>query len=84
MTPILVFDIETVPDCAGIRKIYDLPAELTDQDVAEVAFQKRRAQSGNDFLPPHLHRIVTIGCVLREGEGVQVFSIGEPSDQTRS
>lgn len=78
MTPTLAFDIETIPDCAGIRKIYDLPADLADHDVAEIAFQKRRVQTGNDFLPPHLHRIVTIGCVLREGDGVQVFSIGEP------
>jgi predicted PolB exonuclease-like 3'-5' exonuclease len=78
MTPILAFDIETIPDCAGIRRLYELPADLPDQDVAEIAFQKRRVQTGNDFLPPHLHRIVTIGCVLREGNNLQVFSIGEP------
>ncbi|MGE5639450.1 MAG: 3'-5' exonuclease [Clostridia bacterium] len=79
MTPILAFDLETVPDCAGIRKLYDLPADLPDVDVAELAFQKRRVQTGgSDFLQPHLHRIVAIGCVLREGDGVQVFSIGEP------
>jgi predicted PolB exonuclease-like 3'-5' exonuclease len=79
MTPILAFDIETVPDCAGIRKLYDLPADLPDSDVAEIAFQKRRVQTGgSDFLPPHLQRVVAIGCVLREGDGVQVFSIGEP------
>jgi 3'-5' exonuclease len=79
MTPVLAFDIETVPDCAGIRKLYDLPADLPDGDVAEIAFQKRRVQTGgSDFLPPHLHRVVAIACVLREGDGVQVFSIGEP------
>ncbi len=79
MTPVLAFDIETVPDCAGIRKLYDLPADLPDGDVAEIAFQKRRVQTGgSDFLAPHLHRVVAIGCVLREGDGVQVFSIGEP------
>jgi predicted PolB exonuclease-like 3'-5' exonuclease len=78
MTPILAFDIETIPDCAGIRRLYELPADLPDHDVAEIAFQKRRVQTGNDFLPPHLHRIVVIGCVLREGSNVQVFSIGEP------
>jgi predicted PolB exonuclease-like 3'-5' exonuclease len=83
MTPILAFDIETVPDCAGLRQLYSLPDDLPDNDVAEIAFQKRRVQTGNDFLPPHLHRIVTIGCVLREGSGVQVFSIGEPErDET--
>jgi 3'-5' exonuclease len=79
MTPILVFDIETVPDCAGIRKIHDLPAELTDQDVAQVAFQRRRVQTGrNDFLPVHLHRVVVISCVLRNDDGIRIFSIGEP------
>jgi hypothetical protein len=78
VTPILAFDIETVPDVAGIRRLYDLPADLPDHDVAEIALQKRRVQSGVDFLPPHLHRIVAIGCVLREGDAVQVFSIGEP------
>jgi hypothetical protein len=79
LTPVLAFDIETVPDCRGIRQLYDLPADLPDADVAELAFQKRRVQTGgSDFLPPHLHRVVAIGCVLREGDGVQVFSIGEP------
>src|ERR1051325_4612513 len=78
MTPILVFDIETIPDCAGIRRIHSLPDDLPDADVAEVGFQKRRAQSGNDFLPPHLHRVIVISCVARDDEGVKIFSIGEP------
>jgi len=78
MTPVLAFDIETVPDCAGIRRLYELPADLPDAEVAEVAFQKRRTQTGSDFLPPQLHRVVVISCVLREGDGVKVFSLGEP------
>ena len=80
MTPILAFDIETIPDTAGIRRIHDLPAELSDRDVAEVAFQKRRVQSNgaSDFLPVHLHRVVVISCVLRNDDGLRVFSIGEP------
>jgi 3'-5' exonuclease len=78
LTPVLAFDIETVPDCAGIRRLYDLPADLPDGEVAEIAFQKRRTQTGSDFLPPQLHRVVVISCVLREGEGIKVFSLGEP------
>ena len=35
MTPILVFDIETIPDVAGIRRLDDLPATMSDADVAE-------------------------------------------------
>jgi predicted PolB exonuclease-like 3'-5' exonuclease len=78
MTPILTFDIETIPDCAGIRRLHDLPEDLPDYDVAEIAAQKRRVQTGNDFLPPYLHRIVVISCVLRNDEGLRIFSIGEP------
>ena len=78
MNTVLAFDIETVPDCAGIRRLYELPADLPDGEVAEIAFQKRRTQTGSDFLPPQLHRVVVISCVLREGEGIKVFSLGEP------
>jgi predicted PolB exonuclease-like 3'-5' exonuclease len=78
MTPVLAFDIETVPDCAGIRRLHGLPADLPDAEVAEIAFQKRRTQTGSDFLPPPLQRVVVISCVLREGESIRVFSLGEP------
>ncbi len=78
MSTVLAFDIETVPDCAGIRRLYGLPADLPDREVAEIAFQKRRTQTGSDFLAPHLHRVVVISCVLREGEAIKVFSLGEP------
>jgi len=78
MIPILAFDIETIPDCPGIRRLYNLPEDLADAEVAEVAFQKRRAVTGNDFLPPHLQRVVVISCVLRHDDEVWVFSIGEP------
>jgi predicted PolB exonuclease-like 3'-5' exonuclease len=78
MKPVLVFDIETIPDVAGLRRLNDLPAELSDEEVAELAFQQRRAKSGNDFLPLHLQRIVTISCVLRTSEGFKVWSLSEP------
>lgn len=78
MTPVLAFDIETVPDVQGIRRLYDLPADLADREVAEVAFQKRRTQTGSDFLAPPLHKVVVISCVLRSDEGIRIFSLEEP------
>ena len=81
MTPILAFDIETIPDIAGIRRLHDLPSDLPEAEVAEVAFQKRRAQTGSDFLGPQLHRVVVIGCVLREADSVKVFSLSEASEK---
>jgi len=78
MTPTLAFDIETIPDVAAIRKLHELPEDLPDPEVAEIAAQKRRVQTGSDFLPAYLHRVVVISCVLRDDEGLRLFSIGEP------
>ncbi len=78
MKPVLVFDIETIPDVPGLRRINDLPGELSDDEVAELAFQQRRARTGNDFLQLHLQRVVTISCVLRTSEGLKVWSLSEP------
>jgi len=83
MTPVLVFDIETIPDVAGIRALHGLPATLSDYEVAEFAFQQRRAAHGSDFLPHHLHRIVTISCVLRDASQFRVFSLSEPQIDER-
>lgn len=80
MIPVLAFDIETIPDIIGLRKRYGLDEKLPDREVAEIAFQERRALTGNDFLPLHLHRVAAISCVLREGEHFKVWSLGEPLD----
>ncbi len=81
MPTTLVFDIETIPDVAGIRSLHGLPADLSDEEVAEYAFQLRRAASGTDFLPHHLQRVVTISCVLRDASQFRVFSLSEPDCQ---
>jgi predicted PolB exonuclease-like 3'-5' exonuclease len=78
VTPVLVFDIESIPDIAGIRTLHELSAELPDSEVAEYIFQRRRANNGSDFLPHHLQRIVTISCVMRSDEGFRVWSLSEP------
>ena len=80
MTPVLVFDIETVPDVAGLRKLHGLPADLADEQVAAMAFQRRRQATGNDFLQLHLQRVVAISCALRDRDSFRVWSLGEPED----
>jgi len=76
---VLAFDIETVPDVETGRRLYDL-GELSDADVARVLAMKRREQTGeSEFLRHHLHRIVAIAAVLRHGDGVRVWSLGEPT-----
>jgi 3'-5' exonuclease len=78
MTPVLAFDIETVPDVAGLRTLHEIDARVPDGDVAEFAFRERRARNGQDFLPLHLHRIVAIACALREGDTFRCWSLGNP------
>ena len=80
MNPILVFDIETIPDVAGLRALHGLDAVVNDAEVAEMAFQLRRQKTGSDFLPHHLHRVAAISCVLREGNNFKVWSLGEQNE----
>jgi 3'-5' exonuclease len=81
MTPTLVFDIETVPDVPGLRRIYKLSAALTDADVLAWVTQQRRVATGSEFLQPHLNRVIAIGCALREGDAFRIWSLGEASDR---
>ena len=80
MVPVLAFDIETAPDCDGLRRLYGLDPGLSDKDVAEIAFQRRRAAVSHDFLQLHQHRVIAIACALREGDGFRVWSLGTPED----
>jgi predicted PolB exonuclease-like 3'-5' exonuclease len=80
MIPSLVFDIETVPDVAGLRAAWGLADLSSDEAVAEAAFERRRLKVGHDFLPHHLHRVVAISCVFRDADGVRVRSLGTAQD----
>jgi predicted PolB exonuclease-like 3'-5' exonuclease len=80
MTPILVFDIETVPDVAGLRRARDVPADLSDAGVLDWSAQQRRAQTGSEFLPLHLQKVVAIACALRDRAGFKIASVGSPED----
>jgi hypothetical protein len=80
VSPVLVFDIETVPDVAGLRKLHGVAAEVPDADVAAMAFQLRRQKTGHDFLPLHLQRVVAISCALADRDAFKVWSIAADSE----
>jgi 3'-5' exonuclease len=80
MTPVLVFDIETIPDAAGLRKLWGLEPGVSDAAVVDLAQQRRRQATGSDFLPPHVQRVVAISCALRSNDGVKVWSLGSAQD----
>lgn len=75
---ILAFDIETIPDTKGGRKIYELD-DLTDAEVASAMFNKRREKVGHEFLATHLQQVVAISAVYRNTEKDQfsVWTLGE-------
>jgi len=81
--PTLVFDIETVPDVAGLRRLWELGEAVSDDAVVELAQQRRRQATGNDFLPAHVQRVVAISCALRDRDAVRVWSLGSPGDGER-
>ncbi|WP_123401828.1 3'-5' exonuclease [Inmirania thermothiophila] len=74
---VLAFDIETVPDVDGARRLLDLEG-LDDRAVGEILFTRRRQATGSDFLPHHLQRVVAIAAVLRHEGQVRVWALGGP------
>ena len=75
---ILTFDIETIPDVASGRRLYNLNG-LSDKEVAEVMFSRRRQETdgASDFLRLHLHKVVAISVLLSTNEEIKVWSLGD-------
>jgi predicted PolB exonuclease-like 3'-5' exonuclease len=80
MTPILVFDLETIPDIEGLRRLHQWGAEVSDAEVAERAFAARKELTGTTFLPHHLQRVAVVGCVFRDDKGFRVRCLGQADD----
>jgi predicted PolB exonuclease-like 3'-5' exonuclease len=76
MSATLVFDIETIPDLDGARRILGL-AQAGDDEVWSALRALRIADRGHDFQPAHLQRVVAISCVLRSGSDLRVWSLGD-------
>lgn len=76
--PTLVFDIETIPDLDGARRILGL-GNADDDTVWTAMSALRRAERGTEFQPAHLQKVVAISCVLRSGDRLNCWSIGDES-----
>lgn len=82
MSRILVFDIETIPDVEGLRKIHDLRNNVKDEDVVNFALRARREQWLDDFLPHYLQKIIAISFLYRQEESyLHIGTIGHVSDE---
>jgi 3'-5' exonuclease len=72
--PVLVFDIESIPDIDGLRALRGAPADATDAQVYGGWVEDRKAKGQSDFMPLHLQRVLVISCVFRNAEGIKVHS----------
>lgn len=80
MTPVLVFDLETIPDVAGLRRLNHTSQSMTDEQVVKAAQEARLESHGTDFLPLHLQRVAVVGCVFRDDQGFRVKTLGQADD----
>ena len=76
---VLAFDIETVPDLEGGRRVYDL-GDLSEGDVSRAMAARRRQETGHEFPRLHLHRVVAISLAGVLDGRFRVWSLGDPED----
>jgi len=79
---VLCFDIETIPDTEFGRRIYGL-GDLDDESVAKVMRFKQVQARNTDFLPLPQHQVVVISAVLRNSDGLHIFSLGQEQGEER-
>ena len=72
--PVLVFDIESIPDIPGLRALRGLDASLCDAEVYALETAERKEAGRSDFLPHHRQRVLVISCVFRNADGLRVHS----------
>jgi hypothetical protein len=72
----LVFDTETIPDVDGLRRILNISDHYSDLDAVFIANYYYRQKKGSDFLPLQFQKIVAISCVLKRGDELEIWSIG--------
>jgi len=72
--PVLVFDIESIPDVEGLRALRADPVETSDEQVYAAWLAERKEKGQSDFMPLHLQRILVISVVFRNAEGLRIHS----------
>lgn len=73
--PLLVFDIETIADIDGARRIYPQLAKLNDADTLSALTAIRTQEAGHDFMRLPLQRIVCISALYIKDGQFSLFSL---------
>lgn len=82
ISPVLVFDIESIPDVPGLRLLRGADDTQSDAEVYAAWKAERTANGQSDFMPLHLQRILVISCVFRNAEGLRVHSFADRDGQS--
>ena len=80
--PVLVFDIESIPDVAGLRAVFGSRPDASDADVYSSWLVARKQKGKTDFMPLHLQRVLVISAVIRNAEGLRIHSFVDKDDQS--
>ena len=80
--PVLVFDIESIPDVDGLRALRGAPADHSDEQVYAAWLAERKEKGQSDFMPLHLQRVLVISCVFRNAEGLRIHSFVDRDGQS--
>jgi hypothetical protein len=80
--PVLVFDIESIPDIAGLRALRSADPAMTDAQVYASWVDERKEKGQNDFMPLHLQRILVISAVFRNADGLRIHSFVDKDGQS--
>jgi predicted PolB exonuclease-like 3'-5' exonuclease len=80
-TPIVAFDIETIPDPDALRAAGLADPGLDDHDTVLQAQTRRLDKTGSDFLPVHCQKVLVISCTFRNHEGLKIHSFVDHGGQ---
>ena len=80
--PVLVFDLESIPDVAGLRSLRGAGPDASDADVYSSWLAERKEKGQTDFMPLHLQRVLVISAVFRNADGLRIHSFVDKDDQS--
>ena len=80
--PVMVFDIESIPDLQGMRALGLIEGDDDDQAYGDWV-ARRAAEGKSDFAPLHLQRVLVISCVFRNAEGLRIHSFVDREPEVR-
>ncbi len=74
-SPILVFDIETIPDVETGRRLYPTLKGLDDADALSALTALRQAEAGTDFMRLPLHKVACLSFLWFDGASFRLKSL---------